>query len=228
MWITAADQSIDFFDDPRLYRFDGPVGVSLTGGTESSLLLYLLCKYFTEKEIVVYTGVQTDMLAQQEWYARDVVQWIKEQFPNNKILDHKIFHYKMEGRSKTTIQNEIEAKLLEDEVISFCCNGTNLNPPMEEMISNGMLDLPYNTRDPKRDQENNRNSDTFPFPYYYKPFINLDKKWTYEMYVAEDLMNTLFPLTHSCTGLAHETEWGMRPCGKCFSCLEKKWAFGRL
>lgn len=228
MKLTAAGQTSNFFEDPRIERFSGPVGISFTGGTESSLLLYLLCKYEPQREIVVYTGVQDDMLAQQEWYAEDVMAWIKEQFPNNKINDHIFFHYNMEGRTKTQIQNELEAKMLEEGTIAFCCNGTNLNPPIEEMKAHGMLGLPYNTRDPKRDQEDNRDNDVFPFPHYYKPFINVDKLWTSGMYEAEGLTDTLLPLTHSCTGLMHETDWGMKPCGLCFSCLEKKWAFGTL
>ena len=41
-------------------------------------------------------------------------------------------------------------------------------------------------------------------------------------------MKTLFPYTASCTGDAETTNNFTMPCGKCFWCYEKKWAFNMI
>jgi len=58
---------------------------------------------------------------------------------------------------------------------------------------------------------------------FYMPFINEDKKNTAKLYEEFNLMETLFPLTLSCTDsktLDH--------CDACWWCEERKWGFGKL
>ena len=62
----------------------------------------------------------------------------------------------------------------------------------------------------------------------WRPFVNMHKKDLANLYHKYDLMKTLFPYTASCTGDSETTNNFTRPCGKCFWCYEKKWAFNMI
>jgi 7-cyano-7-deazaguanine synthase in queuosine biosynthesis len=69
---------------------------------------------------------------------------------------------------------------------------------------------------------------------HMQPMINVDKRmvaYLYDMYGVNDLLN----LTRSCEELpgdkltASELElFKKTPCGMCWWCLERKWAFGKF
>lgn len=68
------------------------------------------------------------------------------------------------------------------------------------------------------------------FPVYYLecPFAKVDKKFIAEMYDFFKIKDEIFPLTWSCVGMFKETEGFTKPCGYCYWCKEKKWAFGEM
>ena len=69
--------------------------------------------------------------------------------------------------------------------------------------------------------------------HYCLPFTNMDKKALNEYYVNYNVLEDLFPLTRSCEDpeTAQQMINGLtdnKHCGKCWWCLEREWAFGRL
>ena len=68
--------------------------------------------------------------------------------------------------------------------------------------------------------------------HWRTPFTNIDKRALYEYYVNYNILEDLFPLTRSCE--SYETAQKIldggpaEHCGKCWWCLERQWAFGRL
>jgi 7-cyano-7-deazaguanine synthase in queuosine biosynthesis len=57
-----------------------------------------------------------------------------------------------------------------------------------------------------------------------RPFFNMNKKNISAKYAELGLLDTLFPITKSC----EDRSILKGHCGKCWWCLERKWAFGKL
>ena len=57
---------------------------------------------------------------------------------------------------------------------------------------------------------------------------HVDKRFTAQVYKDLFLLETLFPLTRSCLNKDTEkTDYHEKPCGECYWCEEKFWAFGQ-
>lgn len=68
--------------------------------------------------------------------------------------------------------------------------------------------------------------------HWRQPFTNIDKRAIYELYFNHGIVDELFPLTRSCESEAKGQQMldggKEEHCGKCWWCLERQWAFGRL
>jgi len=68
--------------------------------------------------------------------------------------------------------------------------------------------------------------------YWRQPFTNIDKRAVYQLYAINNVVDDLFPLTRSCESDAKGQQildgGPEEHCGKCWWCLERQWAFGRL
>ena len=64
------------------------------------------------------------------------------------------------------------------------------------------------------------------------PWYNVNKKFIAEQYKKFNLLDDLLPLTRSCENRPAKPviidQFETEPCGKCWWCLEKKWAFGHF
>ncbi len=70
------------------------------------------------------------------------------------------------------------------------------------------------------------------YEYWRQPFTNIDKRAVYQLYAINNVVDDLFPLTRSCESDAKGQQildgGPEEHCGKCWWCLERQWAFGRL
>lgn len=115
------------------------------------------------------------------------------------------------------------------------CSGITSNPKVEVVMEDSRGKIRNITKDGLPDRVTN-NAPQMLFgsdgQRFYHPFVNVDKRFVaamYKKYNVEDLLD----LTRSCEAIPSEDapfdpNFEKTPCGHCWWCLERKWAFGRL
>lgn len=240
MQITYNNTTINFFD----FEHPEQILMTLSGGLDSASLMYLICKHLPQVEVIPFTARDVKATKDAE-SANDIVSWMQQKFSSVKIHDLSVYDFDQEDRSLVT-ESEIDQAIkdnskwrgLEKDSISktlqlnsICkkiknlypdavrCDAMTANPPAEIMQTMGF----YNIAERRRDSSQLKNQ--LPNKRLYKPYVNVDKKFVADVYVQNNLMHDLFPLTRSCVGRAEHTDNYTRECHSCFWCYEKKWAF---
>ncbi len=255
MKITYANQTIDLFDKNTFPN--GPpnkIIVSLSGGLDSASLMYLIATHFPKIEIYPFNSKDEDGPLDTK-SAIKIHKFLQNKFPDGKINDLELFDVKtsdpkwikiaqeamdspkgkiiingktetiwrtVKGASKAIQCRHIRINLTK-KYNTVVATGMSQNPPIKEMKELGFYDVAERKRDP--DKTSNL---SFMDGITYTPYIFVDKKFVADIYIKNNLMEELYPLTKSCA-------WGISdgninypdPCGKCFWCNEKKWAFNR-
>jgi hypothetical protein len=232
MLLTYENQTVDF-NIEYIQRFKN-IGMSLSGGTDSALLFYLLCKFVPDIEIYPWCGIDLYRPA-HIFYAREIYQIICEMFPKSNInplyefdIDIRDPYWIEYSKKKVNIHNIPQNGFIKGLIcsvrskeisqVNMHINALTGNPPYEETVKYGF----YHTCEERRFSKNNETK----LETTYKPFRNVDKKWISGMYKKFELMETIYLYTQSCTGFPNDTDWFTKPCKKCYWCHEKKWAFG--
>lgn len=247
MKLTYSKQTIDLFGSevPKL------VTISLSGGADSASLLYLVLKHFPEIEIIPVTC--RDQNAPKDADAAvQIVQWMRKEFPNNKLRDIQVFDFndktedfvsfedvdktiekypQFSGMRRTQVSKIIQVDKINWEIMqqnpgAVRLDGMTRNPPTKIMKKLGF----YNKAERRRDKElplvkEYRKYKESEFLNIYQAYANVDKKFVAGVYKDNGLMETLFPMTRSCVGTARQTDNFTKECHQCFWCHERKWAF---
>ena len=84
MILKANGQELKFleFDTTQFDR----VFLALSGGTDSAMILYLLCKYKPDWKMICHTGID---MCKDPWvgeYASEIIDFIQDKFPNVEII----------------------------------------------------------------------------------------------------------------------------------------------
>ena len=177
------------------------IGVMLSGGADSAILLYLLAMEQkmsnTDHELIPFTVARPD----GAWdYVKPIVDKINSMLgitlPDPVQVGDATLHHSQQGRS-----GEKEARA--NYGIEHCFYGSQQHPP-----------VPMPGEYPAR-------PDKIELPGTTIPFALLDKSHTlglYEVFQAWPLIE----LTHSCTAQTQGR------CGECYNCKEREWAFDEL
>jgi 7-cyano-7-deazaguanine synthase in queuosine biosynthesis len=194
---------------------DCPIGVSLSGGADSSILLYLLMKHTTAPIHVISCSNQAKRNLNPR-HAFNVIEKCIQLTGNNNIKHHTYF---VEVKNRATYLAGL-TEFIDNKTVEMMYTGFTANPPLE-VTDKFLLPLPTETG-PRRDPIKTRSP--YPDPGWYTPFTNLDKKDIFELYKREDVLGSLYPVTYSCENPS------MNPhhCGECWWCEERKWGFGYL
>lgn len=217
--------------------------MKLSGGLDSAMVLYMLCKYIREEQpdLSVVPMTHNDWVKpfQIKW-AEKVLNWMRNEFPDVKILNHETSQM---VHGDDYIQAQIRDKLaiirrLEQEgTITYptiTIHGVNMAPPDE--VTNQFLDWDGEVMRGPADRTGIQN-EWKPEWQMFRPIINLDKKDLAELYKKFNLQDTLFELTRSCENPSAEiTENFETHCedpklainGECWFCKERKWGFGKI
>lgn len=263
MKLTVGDQSIGFFDfDYKEFAGGNRIGISLSGGTDSAILFYLMAKHLPNDVVLVpwSSYEESDNPLKERPLtieaAEEIIDFVRNAFPNSNIAEHykftfdrncPILYKKAElvnvpswdmypmstmGVVKMVAMWEEEQKAVDNNIFGMLVGGITMNPPIKDMESAWQPPGWKHRFGPKYEARRSRVSQTL---YHsdskhrlssYHPFVNVDKSFVAGLYKQEGLMDTLYPMTESCTGFATETNWFTEPCKQCFWCWEKYWAFG--
>jgi len=199
--------------------FEGNVGVNLSGGTDSSLLLYILLS--NKQETLEVFTVASDFKGRVSGkITANVIDKCIELTGNNKV-NHHVVYVDVQTNEKLF---KLSLEMLENKKITKLYEGITSNPPKD--IADNFLTPIWNTEQDKRDPSIIKPTiyDNFCFP-----FFNIDKMKIAEMYQSLNLTETLFPLTRSCEpDVRNPPSSFLGHCDNCWWCKERFWAFKRL
>jgi hypothetical protein len=173
------------------------IGVMLSGGADSAILLFLLAKFFSHKKLIPLTVPRYDGAY---LYAPSIVEHINQTLHLDiskplKLGDPDLPHYEQ-------AQSGIDIAF-KYNIVDYVFWGTQSTPPPDLVQLSGL----YPNRRINKDLER-----------VSTPFFDLYKSHTLELYFQFDQIE-LLKLTHSCT----EKQIGR--CNQCFQCDERSWAF---
>jgi hypothetical protein len=245
MILEANNQSINFLNFDTTFA-NKKLMLSLSGGTDSALLLYLFCLYKPDWDIICHTGIDKYKDPWLGEYASDIIHFMNKTFPNVNIIheiykfdsldDRNLYYSKKEwdaqpdksilptpeGFSKAWTARPFKRKIRQKYKLKLSTHGISHNPPVDVQKEMGFRNTVETLRDKKYDELKPGTNGNI----HYMPFINIDKKFIAGLYEQFNLIDTLFLSTMSCIGFKKETKNFTEPCRKCFWCYEKKWAFG--
>ena len=208
---------------------DGPIGISLSGGADSSLLFYILMKY-ASGPIHVFSCGNGNTNYHEPISAIRVINYCIKKLNRNDVYFHA--HW-VDAKN---IANMFAKELIKSCELTSLYNGFT-RPPPEGAIVNydttgpiavGGVDhkkvLPtYWTK-----EHNALIQEVFGVPLggekpLYTPFINFNKQELAKIYSFLEIQE-LYSITRSCESLSLT----MGHCGTCWWCKERIWGFGYL
>ena len=217
--MMAVSKSIDCAGT-NLDIYDGSVGIMVSGGADSAILLYYLMKHSTET-IHIYTLGSNLKYRRNAIIAPRVVEKCIELTGNINVVHHISYN---ENAGDSTLNNAAEEALT--RMISIAYDGVTMNPP--DAIADSFT--------PELDRESSR-SDTgdndlfYNDNKFYTPWANTDKKGIAQMYKEENVIDSLLPVTRSCEYdptcdyFDNITDPELEHCGECWWCKEREWGF---
>ena len=199
--------------DVHIPIMDGKLGIALSGGADSSLLLYILMTNTTAKlEIFTYaknTNYRINALAATEVIEKCI------QLTGNNNVEHYVRYENVYNRD-LFFQRPIE--YIDNNKITYMYTAVTANPPRD--IADSFLGKEENSQHDKRNSEVQR---PIIDGNWITPFYNINKKKIAEMYNVLGIRETLFPLTFSCEGVSKPGVY--HHCNNCWWCKEREWGF---
>ena len=229
--------------------YDGPVGIMVSGGVDSAILLYYLMKY-SLNTIHIYTTGSNKKFRRNSIIAPRVVEKCIQLTGNNNVVHH--IHY-----DESATDNSMciaPQKDIDNSLINIVYDGTTMNPPYDIAInlvatvsktnSDGTVSQHTVSPDMSRSDTGDNvmwyNDDKF-----YMPWANTNKKGIAKMYknawkwghhyssIDKTLVESLLPVTRSCewdpTCDYYDVIGAVDPylehCGECWWCKEREWGF---
>jgi len=223
-----SNQTVEFTIPPHVKK----VGVHVSGGADSAILIYIVCKYIKDNNLDItvlpITSCVNERPGMMEGTFR-VTNKVRELFNYDIpfLLDNFLYY---RGRKVYKFMTEVHKNMLKEGVVDMIIGaGTGWASEIVLKTNNMWYDRPL-----WRDKELNPSQyepileeDGTPTGYtIYKPFIRVDKKFTAEMYDLYGVRDTLFPVTRSCIEKFSRSEGWSKPCKLCWWCKERYWAFG--
>ena len=192
--------------DPRAVLIELPeekkrIGVMLSGGADSALLLYMIAKeqflHNTDHDIIPLTIARSDGAI---LYSPGIVDYINNFFGMN--IPQPVQIGKPDLPHKDVVRLGVVAAFAKHKLDYVYLGETQLPPD------------PVLGVYPVRSQQS-------PHQQVILPFVGLYKTHVIDMYYTLR-QEELLKLTHSCT---ERTIWR---CDECFNCSERAWAFNKL
>ena len=197
-----------------------PLGVKMSGGVDSSILLYALAKEF-DNPLVPIT-VDNYINPYQSTYTNKVIDFVNNEL--NVSIPHTITDISspevdLDDALTSLVQREVNKGTFD---VYYMAQTKNPDPKLVDEDHLHVIEDTFH-RLPERDW--GTPEEKLITGISYRPFINLHKGHIKELYDYYGVTDTLFPLTKSCeTDGTPFTEH----CGHCWWCVERHWAFNKL
>jgi hypothetical protein len=238
------------------------IAVKLSGGADSSVIYYKLCKEMSEKGLDYPLYVATLDPDTKDWYshyAKKVIKFTKEK-TGIEPVEHRIRKlvspWGLDEYQKE--QDDVLFDIFREGLANVYYGGLTKNPYHKQQARSAStvdgIKMNYTDcleeakagADPDRQTNNNKfaigygKPDHVDVPLFLgiMPFVHKDKKeGTAAMYKELDIIDDLLPLTYSCEEHRSSEKTKLNVvngyqeyshCGRCWFCLERAYAFGRL
>ena len=218
------------------------IAISVSGGADSALLTYLLCKKITNQEVHIINHIRCwKTKPWQEHDADNVYNWFNKKFPCIKFTRHVNFispdlEY---GSSGPIITDEYGKMVSGDnaEIRSYAeyiCHKYNIDCYYNAVTRNP-IGIQFDGAMPSRDVDpTTENEHLFLMKhmnrYACHPFRFTDKSWIMKQYKLQNI-EELRDITRSCEGTFENLNYNnykpgmdIPTCGNCFWCKEREWA----
>ena len=208
---------------------DGTFFVAISGGLDSTVLINLICKYITDLkledkiQIVPIHSVSKQLSNSLEPTELILIDVIKK-YPNVHILDLEVYFYDEEYMDKFHAMHSFYKELFEKyNDAKLVTNALSALPKEVFSWPVGINQIAMRRAKKLNEQNFYRNN-----IHLYRPFAKNDKKLTASLFKYLNLPKKYITETWSCTFYGDKTENFTKPCGKCYHCWEKRWAFGQF
>jgi hypothetical protein len=229
------------------------IGISFSGGADSTMLLYLLCRIITEfnldTKIVAYTIIRSwEKKTRTDEAAENILKYFKKKFPKIKIIKEFGFIPTAFETTPMSVIRDLPQGYFTDNEIKTANTDLYASTEWTKYIANKYeMTMLYNgtTTNPEHLDTNNgaptfrsiKNSDVFnwdPKKHKTTPFRLINKDWVMAQYINFGLQD-LAKLTKSCAASEAQviekfgskitgTDMQKYACGACFFCIERTWA----
>jgi hypothetical protein len=209
---------------------DGPIGIGLSGGADSSLLFYILLKYSSGPVHVFSCGNGRTSNHEPISALKIINRCIA-------LTGRRDIYFYAHWVEVKNINTGINRNILSQLKLPILYNGLTRPPPagaIENFDNNGECVGGVDHGMTLPSYWNGKDSELFKRFFdlkieygeelnLYTPFININKKKIAELY-KELKIEHLYPATRSCESLIYDTGH----CGTCWWCKERIWGFGYL
>lgn len=209
------------------------IGISISGGADSSLLAFLICSN-SSAEIHFTNQIRLwKTRPWQEYVADQVIDWFKKRFQNKFFVHRNLIPPELEwGDKGPTIVDEYGKLKSGNQII--------LRSHNEYIAHKFSLDALYGgiNQNPDIQIEGSlKDRDEGHIPPYFvhngigicHPFVHTKKDWIIKQYYKNNIVD-LLNLTRSCEGEFEQICYKnyvpgqyVPVCGKCFWCQEREW-----
>ena len=223
---------------------DGPVGISVSCGADSAMLLYWLMSN-VKYDLHIYNFIADFRRSVLEPPFDNVVSKCAELTGKTNYFVHKY----IEEDPPPELMFNMYKEYIDNGIVDIVYTGLTKFPPDEVYAQWEELPV-WHVQSRKDGQIRNEFGAEFIIPEstdftraennltvngiptdrlvmdkrIYNPLINYNKQDVFKLYKEFNILDTLFPVTRSCENDNHPGSH----CGKCWWCNERKWAFGYL
>ncbi len=215
------------------------IGISLSGGADSALLAYLICKNVSATTHIHIT-TQIRMWKTRPWaeyVADDVVEWLRQNFDNNFYHHKNLVPPEMEEPNTILIKDEYGKMKPGNRIIlrsynEYVANRHNIDALYAGVNMNPDIDIPGKVAE--RDEGHIAPHFVHDGIDICHPFVYTKKDWIIQQYYDNNILD-LLKITRSCEGEFEEITYKtytpgqfVPECGKCFWCKEREWAIEKV
>jgi len=200
------------------------LGIWCSGGADSGALLYLLAKTIKDNDLNIEIQPMT-VRRQRPWNpvkAAQVIQRVTEILEFKGMRQHLVYFPDKSDAHQTEWQEfqDKDQENMENGIWDTLFDGLTSNPPEGVM--------PYSNQEEHRRGPDVEKELASPAGLHFRPFWQIDKMFIADIYRQFNIINSLFSVTWSCEGTVEDSCNFTIHCEKCWWCIERMWAFGRL